>query len=211
MGPVSVLQDALKAQDPNKVYKWDYIGGQYGSFTQSGENRTYTSPGVTCVSYGAAGMQSWGQTCGVALAGATICQMVNKRPQIDAVFSAYGQIPHPMPEIGNSEWLRARVAANLPKPNVVVPPSNLGSIQCHNALEKFQKAVKGIPGYTRSDGCARLCADLAYITIKVLDQQFNGTAGYTTPPLSTARNECATSGCHGSTVTGKENCWVCHK
>lgn len=211
MGPVSVLIDALKAQDPNKVYKWEYVGGQYGPFTQNGANRTYVASGVNPVAYGAAGMQSWGQTCGVALAGATICQMVNKRPQIDEVFSAYGQIPHPMPEIGNSEWLRNRVAANIAKPSVVVPPSKLGSIQCHNALEKFQKAVVGIPGYTRSDGCARLCADLAYITIKSLDKQFNGTAGYATPPLSTTRAECATAGCHGSTVTGKENCWVCHK
>ncbi|MDY0087834.1 MAG: hypothetical protein RBS78_04730, partial [Coriobacteriia bacterium] len=78
------------------------------------------------------------------------------------------------------------------------------------------KAVKGIAGYTRSDGCARLCADLAYITVKVLDKQFNGTEGYATPALSTARNECATAGCHNggtaaTTVVGKENCWVCHK
>jgi hypothetical protein len=189
------------------------MGGQYGPFTQNGTERTYAAAGavINPVAYGAAGMQSWGQTCGVALAAATICQMVGKRPLIDKVFSAYGQIPHPMPEIGNSEWLRERVASNIAKPNVVVPPSNLGSIQCHNALEKFQKAVVGIPGYTRSDGCARLCADLAYITIKVLDQAFNGSDGYATPALSTARNECAASGCHGSTVTGKENCWVCHK
>ncbi len=201
----------MKAQDSTKVYKWEYIAGQYGGFTQSGTNRTYSAPGVTPVSYGAAGMQSWGQTCGVALAGATVCQMVNQRPSIDQVFSAYGQIPHPMPEIGNSDWLKARVATNLPNPSVAVPPSKLGSIQCHNALEKFQKAVKGIAGYTRSDGCARLCADLAYITIKVLDSKFNATAGYATPALSTARNDCATAGCHGSTVTGKENCVVCHK
>lgn len=208
--------EALRAQNPDKVYRWDYLKGEYGPFTQNGANRDYVAVGVTPVSYGAAGMQSWGQTCGVALATATICQMVNKRNQIDEVFTAYGQIPHPMPEVGNSEWLRERVAANLPKPNVVVPPSNLGSLQCHNSLEKFMKAVKGIPGYTRSDGCARLCADLAYITVKVLDKQFNGSGGYNTPAVSTARAECATAGCHNggtaaTTVVGKENCWVCHK
>lgn len=222
MGPVSVLMEALHAQDPDKFYKWDYLAGEYGPFTQtSATERTYVAVGVTPVSYGAGGMQSWGQTCGVALAAATVCQMVDKRPQIDEVFSAYGQIGHPMDEIGNSEWLRNRIDTVLPnagnvKPLHRVPPSKLGSLQCHNALEKFMKATKNISGYTRSDGCARLCADLAYITIKVLDKQFNGTAGYATPALSTARNDCATAGCHNggsgaTTVVGKENCWVCHK
>lgn len=206
--------EALKADDPNKVYKWEYLVGQHGPFVQTGNNRVYEAIGVTPVSYGAAGMQSWGQTCGVALAAATVCQMVNKRNQIDEVFSAYGQIPHPMDEIGNSQWLREGVhlvnGVDFTPTHRVIP-SNLGSLQCHNALEKFTKAVKGISGYTRSDGCARLCADLAYITVKVLDKQFNGTAGYPTPALSTARNSCATAGCHGSTVVGKENCVVCHK
>lgn len=216
MGPVSVLLEALKAEDPNKVYKWDYIKGEYGPFTQAGANRNYVSIGVTPVSYGAGGMESWGQTCGTALAAATVAQMVGRRPLIDKVFSAYGQIPHPMNDVGNSTWLRDRVAANLPKPNVVVPPSNLGSLQCHNALEKFMKAVKGITGYTRSDGCARLCADMAYITMKVIDQAVNGTAGYAIPALSTARDGCAVAGCHNggsgaTTVVGKENCVVCHK
>jgi hypothetical protein len=208
--------EALKAQDPNKVYKWDYICGQYGPFTQNGANRTYVAGGVNPPAWGGGGMQSWGQTCGILIAAAAICQMVNKRNQIDEVFTSFGQIAHPMTEVGNSEWLRDRVAANLPKPTVVVPPSILGSLQCHNALEEFQRAVVGIPGYTRSDGCARLCADLAYITVKVLDKQFNGTAGYATPAVSTARAECATAGCHNggtaaTTVVGKENCWVCHK
>lgn len=208
--------EALKAQDSTKTYKWEYIAGEVGPYTQDGLNRNYTAVGVNPVAYGAAGMNSWGQTCGVALAAATICQMVNKKSQIDEAFTAYGQIAHPMPEVGNSEWLRGRVAANLPKPNVVVPPTVLGSIQCHNALEKFQKAVVGIPGYTRSDGCARLCADIAYVTVKVLDKQFNATAGFATPAVSTTRAECATAGCHNggtaaTTVVGKENCWVCHK
>lgn len=227
MGPVSVLVEALHAQDPNKVYRWDYMKGEYGPFTQAGADRNYAAVGVTPVTYGAAGMESWGQTCGVALAAATVCQMVGKRPQINEVFSAYGQINHPMDEVGNSEWLKNSVAANWPKPTYPVPGSDLGSLQCHNALEKFNKAVlKGeaagtipvIANYTRSDGCARLCADLAYITIKVLDKQFNGTAGYVTPPVSTLGATCAVSACHGAGrscdargVIGKENCVVCHK
>lgn len=227
MGPVSVLLEALKAEDPNKVYKWDYIKGEYGAFTeeQGGTVRKHVAVGVTPVSYGAGGMESWGQTCGTALAAATVAQMVGRRPLIDKVFSAYGQIPHPMNDVGNSTWLRDgvhKVYYGNPAvitdftPTHVVPPSNLGSLQCHNALEKFMKAVKGITGYTRSDGCARLCADMAYVTMKVIDQAVNGTAGYPTPALSTARNSCATAGCHNggsgaTTVVGKENCVVCHK
>jgi hypothetical protein len=209
MGPVSVLIDALKAQDSTKVYKWEYIAGQYGGFTQSGDNRTYAAVGINPVCYSGGGLQSWGQTCGVAIAAATIAQMVNKRAQIDQMFAVYGQIPHPMPEIGNSEWLKNGVAANLPAPLVAVPPTKLGSLQCHNALFKFEKAVAGITGYTRSDGCARLCADLAYQTMQILNKEFNGTA-WTTVPLSTTKATCAVSGCH-PTTTGKEDCYVCHK
>jgi hypothetical protein len=209
MGPVSVLLETLKHNDSSKVYKWEYIAGQYGGFTQDGANRTYGAVGVEPVCYGAAGMNSWGQTCGVALAIATIAQMVNKKPQIDQLFAAYGQVPHPMPEVGNSEWLRNGVAANIPNPTVAIPPTKLGSLQCHNGIEKFTKAVVGIPGYTRSDGCARLCADLSYQAMKILNKEFNGTA-WTTVTLSTTRGTCAVSGCHPSTV-GKEDCYVCHK
>jgi len=209
MGPVSVLLETLKADDPTKVYKWEYIAGQFGSFTQDGDNRVYSSVGVEPVCYAGGGLNAWGQTCGVAIAIATMAQMVDKKPAIDQAFACYGQVPHPMPEVGNSEWLKNGVAPNMKPPLVVVPPTKLGSLQCHNALFKFEKAVAGIAGYTRSDGCARLCADLAYQTMQILNKEFNGTA-WTTVPLSTTKATCAVSGCH-PTTTGKEDCWVCHK
>jgi hypothetical protein len=179
--------------------------------------------------FGGGGVDGYGTICGCLNGSCAVTAMVVPQvagdstkpgpgPFEDALMEYYANTPLPTNGIdrayaAGAGWTPAAPAV-APRPNV--PTSIAHSQLCHSSLSQWAMTAGnagqdttinaiGKPG--QKDRCAKLCYDLTFRTVTLLNAYFAGTA---VPTTSLDPSVAACKTCHSPNVQGKMACDPCH-
>lgn len=167
--------------------------------------------------FGVGGVNSWGTICGTLNGSCAAIAATGADSSLeDALMQYYTETP--LPTNGVDKAVRAGwvpAAGPTPVPENV-PTSTAHSPLCHASLSQWlltagdggaDTKVNTMGGSGMLDRCAKLCYDLSYKTVTLLNAYF---ADGTKPTVVLDPSVAACKACHSVNVIGKQGCNQCH-
>lgn len=165
--------------------------------------------------YGHSGGGGWGATCGTingaAAAISLVCAKAVSDPMVKELYGWFTQADFPSTD-ANSIAVANGYGTNTY--NMNLPQSINASPLCHVAVSRWCNAANySVGANERKERCARMCGDVAYKAVELLNQQFS-TGSFTTVYVAPTLNATCLS-CHGSAgmehdVASNMECASCH-
>lgn len=173
----------------------------------------YTSYPLNSVFWAHGGMMGWGTACGTLIGAGTAVGLITSG-DTTKVTTPGGRVPVPVGEAIINDVIAFYANENLPqyKPEAgraqyeVKNQSVSETPICHISVGKWMKKEDvQFFGIERKERCARLSADVAMYTAKLLNEWFDGTYKPRNEPLANALDNQITSqgncnDCHGDNV-----------
>jgi hypothetical protein len=169
--------------------------------------------------YGGGGVDSWGTICGTLNGSCAVIAMTGADSSLeDAIMEYYGDTPLPTNAVDIDYRGGWTPAAPAPVPMANVVTSTAHSQLCHASLSQWAMAAGhegqdttvdaiGKPG--QKDRCGKLCYDLTFKTVTLLNAYFlNGSK--TVPVVNLDPSVAACKTCHAPNAMGKMACDECH-
>jgi hypothetical protein len=172
--------------------------------------------------FGGGGVNAWGTICGTLNGSIAAIAMTGASSALeDALMEYYGDTPLPTNatdiayRAGDWDPKADNASANEPLPNVVTSVAH--SQLCHTSLSQWAMAAGfegadttknaiGKPG--QRDRCAKLCYDMTFKTVTMLNAYFSPNK--TVPTVALDPTVTACKSCHSTNVQGKMPCESCH-
>lgn len=167
--------------------------------------------------FGGGGVDSWGTICGTLNGSCAVIAMTGADATLeDAIMEYYGDTPLPTNATDIAYRAGGWKPATAPMPNVVTSTSH--SQLCHSSLSQWAMAAGhegadtsvnaiGKPG--QKDRCAKLCFDLTFKTVTLLNAYFLNNAKVL-PVVKLDPSVAACKTCHTPNAMGKMACEECH-
>lgn len=180
------------------------MGEKYGS--------PYQDFPFSMMELGKSGIAEWGGTCGCLIGASAALSLLwgrkERDPIVDELFRWYEQTSLPV-------YQPAPGSAKIDK---ALPNSKAESILCHISVSRWCTKNK-IPSASgeRSERCARLTADVAVKTAKLMHAMMDGNFTPVTAQTELTKS-CTAEGCHGGKkdkferpyLKGQMDCTPCH-
>ena len=165
--------------------------------------------------FGGGGVDAWGTICGTLNGSCAIIGMTGADSSLeDALMEYYGDTALPTNAVDNAYRAGGWTPPTTPLNNVVT--STAHSQLCHVSLSQWAMAAGyegadttenaiGKPG--QKDRCAKLCYDMTFKTVTMLNDFFLNNAK---PVVNLDPSVAACKTCHAPNVQGKMACESCH-
>jgi hypothetical protein len=167
--------------------------------------------------FGGGGVDSWGTICGTLNGSCALIAMTGASSTLeDAIMEYYGDTALPTNGVDNAYRAGGWTPSPLPLNNVVT--STAHSQLCHASLSAWAMAagnegadttVNAIGKAGQKDRCGKLCYDLTFKTVTLLNAYFLNGA-HVVPVVNLDPSVAACKTCHTPNVMGKMPCESCH-